>query len=187
MQVLGLPHAHSFAILFKCDPSVLLDEGCCRAFSHFYRKGRTRLWAFVAVNGDVQIGWCRQASDGWRVEDMDGKRLAGPFKTRKLAEQAGVALLFTSCWIVKSRMVRIAIIERNLALAVANDYIGELNDGARRLLLVRTFEVLWQRRIGERAFLAQSVCLANDVTSLLAVGVCRLRLGCGINPNDVCS
>lgn len=56
-------------------------------------KAEPGLWAFVAVNGDVQIGWCRQAADGWHVEDMDGKRLGGPFKTRKLAEQAGVALL----------------------------------------------------------------------------------------------
>ncbi|MRG54199.1 hypothetical protein GF108_01200 [Phyllobacterium sp. SYP-B3895] len=56
-------------------------------------KAEPGLWGFVAVNGDVQIGWCRQASDGWYVEGMDGKRLGGPFKTRKLAEQAGAALL----------------------------------------------------------------------------------------------
>lgn len=51
------------------------------------------LWAFVAVNGDVQIGWCRQASEGWYVEDTDYNCLGGPYQTRKLAEQAGAILL----------------------------------------------------------------------------------------------
>lgn len=52
------------------------------------------LWAFIAVNGDVQIGWCRKTSQGWFVEDSDQcQQLAGPFKTRALAEEAGRKVL----------------------------------------------------------------------------------------------
>ena len=47
------------------------------------------LWAFVAVNGDVQVGWCRRTRDGWWVEDMDENRLAGPFEDRDEAERVG--------------------------------------------------------------------------------------------------
>jgi hypothetical protein len=51
------------------------------------------LWAFVAVNGDVQIGWCRKTSDGWQVEDMGGKYLSQPFKDLAQAKQAGLTAL----------------------------------------------------------------------------------------------
>jgi hypothetical protein len=44
------------------------------------------LWAFVAEDGDVQIGWCRKTAEGWSVEDMDSNRLAAPLKTRDQAE-----------------------------------------------------------------------------------------------------
>lgn len=48
------------------------------------------LWAFVAVNGDVQIGWCRKTRQGWQVEGMDCRCLAGPFKTLDQAQRAGL-------------------------------------------------------------------------------------------------
>jgi two-component sensor histidine kinase len=51
------------------------------------------VYAFIAVNGDVQIGWCRKAHDGWCVEDTDNKRIGGPFKTLKDAKEAGFQLL----------------------------------------------------------------------------------------------
>jgi len=51
------------------------------------------LWAFVAVNGDVQIGWCRRTARGWQVEDMDCKVLSGHFKHLDQAKRAGVEVL----------------------------------------------------------------------------------------------
>jgi hypothetical protein len=48
------------------------------------------LWAFVAEDSDVQIGWCRKNGDGWWVEDMDGNCLAGPSKSRSQAEAIGI-------------------------------------------------------------------------------------------------
>lgn len=51
------------------------------------------LWAFVAINGDVQVGWCRKFENGWWIEDMDGKRIGGPCKNRDHAEVLGVERL----------------------------------------------------------------------------------------------
>ena len=56
-------------------------------------KCGAQLWAFVAANGDVQIGWCRKTSGGWQVEDMDCKCLSGPFKRLDQAKRAGVVAL----------------------------------------------------------------------------------------------
>lgn len=46
-------------------------------------------FAFVAVNGDVQIGWCRMEANGWNVRDMDEMHLSGPFKDAMEAISAG--------------------------------------------------------------------------------------------------
>jgi hypothetical protein len=51
------------------------------------------LWAFVAVSGDVQIGWCRKVGREWFVEDMDMNALAGPFRTLDDAKRAGTRVL----------------------------------------------------------------------------------------------
>jgi hypothetical protein len=56
-------------------------------------KCEAGLWAFVAVNGDVQIGWCRKTGEGWQVGDMDCKHLSGPFKDLAQAKQAGLVAL----------------------------------------------------------------------------------------------
>jgi hypothetical protein len=56
-------------------------------------KCEAGLWAFVAINGDVQIGWCRKTPQGWQVEDMDCKCLCGPFKSLDQAKQAGTKAL----------------------------------------------------------------------------------------------
>jgi hypothetical protein len=56
-------------------------------------KCKADLWAFVAANGDVQIGWCRKTGEGWQVEDMDCKRLSGPFKDLAKAKQVGLTAL----------------------------------------------------------------------------------------------
>jgi hypothetical protein len=50
------------------------------------------LWGFVAVNGDVQIGWCL-IDGGWYVEDIDENRLAGPFVNLNEAKRAGKVAL----------------------------------------------------------------------------------------------
>jgi len=54
---------------------------------------RGGLGAFVAVNGDVQLGWCRRTARGWQVEDMDCNVLSGPFKHLDQAKRAGVEAL----------------------------------------------------------------------------------------------
>ena len=54
---------------------------------------RAGLGAFVAVNGDVQIGWCRRTARGWQVEDMDCNVLSGPFKHLDQAKRAGLDAL----------------------------------------------------------------------------------------------
>ncbi|KAB0265540.1 hypothetical protein [Microvirga brassicacearum] len=51
------------------------------------------LYASIAVNGDVQIGWCRRVPEGWCVEDMDCNRLMTPFPTKSDAEKAGYEAL----------------------------------------------------------------------------------------------
>jgi hypothetical protein len=56
-------------------------------------KCEAGLWAFVAVNGDVQIGWCRKTGEGWQIEDLDCKHLSGPFKNLAQAKQAGLTAL----------------------------------------------------------------------------------------------
>ena len=45
--------------------------------------------AFVAVAGDVQIGWCIRRDGGWYIEDTDGHSIAGPFRTLASASTAG--------------------------------------------------------------------------------------------------
>jgi hypothetical protein len=50
--------------------------------------------AFLALNGDVQIGWCfRESPRAWIVTDVDDNRLAGPFPTLAEAEEAGIKVL----------------------------------------------------------------------------------------------
>jgi hypothetical protein len=44
--------------------------------------------AFIALNGDVQIGWCVKCKAKWYIEDMDGQVLAGPFPTLRVAESS---------------------------------------------------------------------------------------------------
>lgn len=50
-------------------------------------------WAFVARNGDVQIGWCTQGDEGWFVEDTDCNRLTGPFRAFADAVASGEIVL----------------------------------------------------------------------------------------------
>ena len=45
--------------------------------------------ALTAVSGGVQIGWCVKRDEGWYIEDMDCKTLAGPFRTLAAATGAG--------------------------------------------------------------------------------------------------
>jgi hypothetical protein len=44
---------------------------------------------FVAVDGDVQVGWCVKRDGGWYIEDMDWNAVAGPFRTLAAATTAG--------------------------------------------------------------------------------------------------
>jgi hypothetical protein len=56
-------------------------------------KFETGRHAFIAVNGDVQIGWCAKDKSNWYIEDMDGLRLAGPFRTIEEASKASSQVL----------------------------------------------------------------------------------------------
>jgi hypothetical protein len=49
--------------------------------------------AFIAVAGDMQVGWCIRREGGWHIEDMDCNRLAGPFKTLAAVTSAGQQVL----------------------------------------------------------------------------------------------
>jgi hypothetical protein len=49
--------------------------------------------AFIAVAGDMQVGWCIKRDGGWYVEDMDCTRLAGPFETLAAVTSAGQQVL----------------------------------------------------------------------------------------------
>jgi hypothetical protein len=39
----------------------------------------------------VQIGWCVKRDSGWYIEDMNGRSLAGPFRTLDAADSASRA------------------------------------------------------------------------------------------------
>ena len=43
--------------------------------------------------GDVQIGWCVKCNSGRYIEDMDGRSLAGPFRTLDAATSAADQVL----------------------------------------------------------------------------------------------
>jgi hypothetical protein len=49
--------------------------------------------AFIAVHGDVQIGWCIKRDKKWHIQDMDCQDLAGPFPNLRTAARAGVKVL----------------------------------------------------------------------------------------------
>lgn len=49
--------------------------------------------AFMAVHGDVQIGWCVKRDSKWHIEDMDGQDLSGPFLSMRAAARAGANVL----------------------------------------------------------------------------------------------
>ena len=57
------------------------------------RRFKTGRHAFVAVAGDVQVGWCIKGDGGWYIEDMDYETLAGPFTTLAAASSAGEQVL----------------------------------------------------------------------------------------------
>src|SRR5262245_22289299 len=50
------------------------------------RRFETGRHAFVAIAGDVQVGWCIKHGGFWYIEDMDCKTLAGPFRTLAAAD-----------------------------------------------------------------------------------------------------
>ena len=50
------------------------------------------LYAFIAIAGDVQVGWCRRLSSGWHISDMDEKSIAGPFESLEEAQMVGLEI-----------------------------------------------------------------------------------------------
>jgi hypothetical protein len=50
-------------------------------------------YAFIAVAGDVQVGWCIRRDGGWYIDDPDGNSLAGPFQTIAAAASASQQIL----------------------------------------------------------------------------------------------
>jgi hypothetical protein len=49
--------------------------------------------AFMAVPGDVQVGWCVKRDGKWHIQDMDCQDLAGPFSSLRAADEVSKKVL----------------------------------------------------------------------------------------------
>jgi hypothetical protein len=94
---MGLCISKTGAICY--DPPATQEElkerrqsaSCAKAIA--LGRFKTGRHAFLAVTGDVQVGWCSRRKDGWYIEDMDCETLAGPFTTLAAASSAGERVL----------------------------------------------------------------------------------------------